>query len=129
MTYIGSMKDADAMSDEKRIEQERIQGFDPEGVEDFAVKWFGAIDPVVPVMSVTPYLAVPRSAPTADARRIAALEAELAAARAALTAAATQARELTGQTAKAAPAPLAGALRAWSGYGGIDQLTGKPSWA
>jgi hypothetical protein len=100
----------------------------PEGVEDFAAKWLGAIDPVVPMMRWKPYLAVPRSAPTADARRIAALEAELAAARAALAAAADQARELTGQAAKAAHRPLERALAAWPGSGHTNQLTGKAAW-
>lgn len=174
MTYIGSMAMAGmkAMSDERRIkirmpvnyrpvsdaeriEQERIQGFCPEGVEDFAAKWFGAVDPVVPVMSsddgkaqacaeafrgfaekmaattpARPYLAVPRPVRTEVEllrEQVAAQSAELAAAHAAL-AAAFQAVALVGQTAEPAQHPLKRAVAAWGGSGGINQLTGKPSW-
>jgi hypothetical protein len=84
VTYIGSVKDAEkamylgsmalngmkakkAMSDE-RLEQERIQGFCPEGVEDFAARWFGAIAPVMAMVAASghalPYLAVPREPAT-----------------------------------------------------------------
>jgi hypothetical protein len=86
-----------------------------------------------------PYLAVPRERPMPvpsvrdfaahqAEQRIAALEAELAAARGALAAAADQARELTGQATKAAQRPLERALAAWPGSGHTNQLTGKAAW-
>lgn len=216
MTYIGSMAMAGMKAkDDAEREQMRIQGFSPEGVEDFAAKWFSAINPfiggmpsddqaaqdcanafqglaqqmgaigtamntaqqeafgrvfsapleppamaeaaakieahlardaqkiaaLIPEIPATPeewakkaqfrelpFIAVPRSAPTPEAQRIAALEAELAAARAALAAAATQAVALVGQNAEPAQHPLKRAVAAWPGYGGIDQLTGKPTW-
>jgi len=40
MTCVGSIRDAER-------EQERIQGFSPEGVEDFTAKWFSAINPFI----------------------------------------------------------------------------------
>jgi hypothetical protein len=139
VTYIGSVRDAHMM-------QESIQGFCPEGVEDFAApqhvieasRWQSgqALGVAIPKL---PYLAVPRERPMPvpsvrdfaahqAEQRIAALEAELAAARGALAAAADQARELTGQATKAAQRPLERALAAWPGSGHTNQLTGKAAW-
>ena len=111
MTYIGSVRDTHMM-------QDRMPRLCPEGVEDFGCT----------LLSGMPVPTIPQHAAKAAAARIAALEAELAAARAALAATADQARELTGQTTKGAQHPLERALATWPGSGHTNQLTGKAAW-